>query len=189
MRAVNRELALLARELKLLGGDLVAIDGAFFHGDASKASILTEKRLKQQMAAVDRSIAEYEAALDVYDQAEDVTAATAPSPAVGEEMAQKLAALSAAGGGKHGQIVAGYSVQIAVDDQHQLIVASEVANHGNDTGQLYAMAAAAKEALGAEALTVVADGGHYNGETLKECEDAAITAYIRPPDRDQRLKR
>jgi hypothetical protein len=42
----------LARSLDLLGGTLVAIDGAFFHGDASKASILTKKRLQEQMAAV-----------------------------------------------------------------------------------------------------------------------------------------
>ena len=89
---------------------------------------------------------------------------------------------------KHGQIVAGYNVQIAVDDKHKLIVASEVVNEGNDTGQLYAMAEAAKAALGAATLTAVADTGYYNGETLKACEDAAITAYVPPPDRGQRLK-
>jgi Transposase DDE domain len=90
---------------------------------------------------------------------------------------------------KSGQVVAGYNVQIAVDDKHKLIVASEVVNEGNDTGQLHAMAEAAKAALGAAALTVVADTGYYNGETLKACEDDAITAYVPPPDRDQRLKR
>jgi hypothetical protein len=94
---------------------------------------------------------------------------------------------------KHGQIVAGYNVQIAVDDKHKLIpafarTASEVVNEGNDTGQLHAMAEAAKAALGVAALTAVADAGYYNGETLKACEDAAITAYVPPPDRGQRLK-
>jgi hypothetical protein len=89
---------------------------------------------------------------------------------------------------KHGQIVAGYNVQIAVDDKHKLIVASDVVNDGNDTGQLHAMAQAAKKALGADKLTAVADRGYYNGETLKACEAAAITAYVPPPDRSQRLK-
>jgi hypothetical protein len=84
-------------------------------------------------------------------------------------------------------------VQIAVDDKHKLIpafarTASEVVNEGNDTGQLHAMAEAAKAALGVAALTAVADAGYYNGETLKACEDAAITAYVPPPDRGQRLK-
>src|SRR5205823_4316636 len=89
---------------------------------------------------------------------------------------------------KHGQIVAGYNVQIAVDDKHKLIVASEVVNDGNDTGQLHAMAQAAKQALGVAALTAIADTGYYSGEALKACEDDAITAYVPPPDRDQRLK-
>jgi hypothetical protein len=32
---------------------------------------------------------------------------------------------------------------------------------------------------------VVADTGYYNGETLKACEEAAITPYVLPPDRGQ----
>ena len=69
LRAANREFVVLARSLDLLGGELVALDGAFFHGDASKASILTKKRLEERMAALDRSIAEYHAAVTANDQA------------------------------------------------------------------------------------------------------------------------
>src|SRR5262249_58816542 len=58
---------------------------------------------------------------------------------------------------KNGQIVAGYNVQVVVDDKHKLIVASEVTHDGNDTGQLYAMAKAAKEAVGTKTMQVVAD--------------------------------
>src|ERR1700742_5166521 len=36
LKAVNRRFVLLARELGLVGGTMVAIDGSFFHGDASK---------------------------------------------------------------------------------------------------------------------------------------------------------
>ncbi|HJT09005.1 MAG TPA: IS1182 family transposase [Stellaceae bacterium] len=215
LRAVNRDFVLLARELQLLGGAVVAIDGAFFHGDASKASIVTENRVQHQVAAVSRSIAEYESALESNDRAEEAAAAAAPAPASAAQMAQRLAELRRrraavatdlarlrdSGQGqlsrtdpdarllsKQGQTVAGYNVQIAVDDKHKLIVASAVVNDGNDTGQLAAMAQAAKAALGAETLTVVADTGYYNGEALKECEEAAITAYVPSPDRDQRLK-
>jgi transposase len=56
LRAANRDFVLLARELDLLGGNLVAIDGAFFHGDASKASITTRQRLVEQLANLERSI-------------------------------------------------------------------------------------------------------------------------------------
>ncbi|WP_192814086.1 transposase, partial [Rhodovulum sp. PH10] len=81
---------------------------------------------------------------------------------------------------KTGQTVAGYNVQIAVDDAHKLLVASEVVNDGNDAGQLHPMARAAREALAAETLTVVADAGYYNGATLKRCEEDGIVAYVPP---------
>jgi transposase len=92
LRAANREFVLLARSLDLLGGELVALDGAFFHGDASKASILTKRRLEERMAALDRSIAEYHAALAQNDQAEEAAVA-ASTPPTGANIAEKLAVL------------------------------------------------------------------------------------------------
>jgi transposase len=217
LRAANRDFVLLARELDLLGGALVAIDGAFFHGDASKASIATRKKLAEQLAAVDRDIEAYGSALEANDAEEE-----AHSPAGddrgdpgGGGMSQKLAALMAkrakaqadlerleASGetqlsrtdadarllSKSGQIVAGYNVQVAVDEKHKLIVASEVVNDGNDTGQLYEMAKAAKTALAAETLTVIADVGYYNGGTLKSCQEDGIVPYVPEAKRAGRLK-
>jgi transposase len=208
LQAANRDFVLLLRALDLLGGAMVAIDGAFFHGDASKASIVTGKRLAEQLAAVERDIAAYGAALDANDAAE---AARSPAEArPNEDVAARLAALLAkraarqadlarlAASGetqlsrtdrdarllsKTGQSVAGYNAQIAVDDKHKLIVASAVVNDGNDTGQLDAMALAAKQALAAETLTAVADAGYFNGETLKVCEENGIEAFVPEPRR------
>src|SRR6202795_3763717 len=56
LKAANRSFVLLARELGLVGGAVVAIDGSFFHGDASKASIFTRKRLAEQIASLNREI-------------------------------------------------------------------------------------------------------------------------------------
>jgi hypothetical protein len=89
---------------------------------------------------------------------------------------------------KRGQTVAGYNVQVAVDDKHELIVASEVVNDGNDTGQLHTMATAAKEELGAETFTALADTGYYNGNALKACEEDGITAYVPQARRTARLE-
>jgi hypothetical protein len=88
---------------------------------------------------------------------------------------------------KRGQMVAGYNVQIAVDEKHKLIVASEVVNDGNDSGQLHEMAVAAKAALGVETLQVAADVGYYNGDTLLACEADAIVAYVPEADKNNRL--
>lgn len=216
-KAANRSFVLLARELGLVSGALVAIDGAFFHGDASKASIVTRKRLAEQLAAIDLEIDAYGGALDANDAAE------AARPPAGNErgdgngggdMAQRMAALMAKRAKtqaelsrldesgetqvsrtdadarlltKNGQTIAGYNVQIAIDDAHKLIVASEVVNDGNDTGQLHAMALAAKQSLGAETLQALADVGYYNGAALKRCEEDGIVAYVPPAERTGRL--
>jgi transposase len=211
LKLVNREFVLLARELNLLAGELVAIDGAFFHGDASKGSIVTGKRLAERLAAVERDIEAYGAALDANDAAE---ASSVLGRATGEDIGGKMAALvekraqikadlaqledsgetqlsrtdpDARLLSKNGQVVAGYNVQIAVDSEHKLIVASEVVNDGNDSGQLHATAVAAKEALGVETLRAVADVGYYNGEMLRACEADDIVAYVPEADKNNRL--
>jgi transposase len=217
LKAVNRDFLFVARELGLVGGECVAIDGAFFDGNASKASIKTRTRLAEQLAALDRDIEAYGAALEANDAAE------AEHPAAdgdgggrnGEDVAQKVAALmekrtkvkanltqlddsgetqlsrtdkDARLLSKRGQVIAGYNVQIAVDDKHKLIVASEVVNDGNDSGQLYKMAKATKEELGVETLTALADTGYYNGPALKACEEDAIVAYVPQAKRTARLE-
>jgi len=217
LKLANRSFVLLVRELGLLGGALVAIDGAFFHGDASKASIVTRKRLAAQLAALDREIEAYGGALDANDVAEarSPVADDRGDRGCGGDIAQRMAALMAkraeaqaelgrlAASGdtqlshtdadarlltKNGQTIAGYNVQVAVDDKHKLIVASEVVNDGNDTGQLYEMAKAAKEALAAETLQAIADVGYYNGATLKSCEEDGIVAYVPQAQRTGRLQ-
>ena len=223
LKQANRDFVTALRELDLVGRELVAIDGAFFDGNASKASkasIVTRKRLDEQLAVVDREIAavereveDYTAALDANDAAEAAEPDAKPRP--NEDIAGKLTALLAkrravaadvatleASGqtqlsrtdadarllSKNGQSVAGYNVQIAVDDKHKLIVADEVVNDGNDTGQLHAMAQAACTAVGADTLQAVADTGYFNGETLKACEDSGIEAFVPEPRRGKRLE-
>ena len=70
LRAANRSFVLLVRELGLVGGNVVAIDGSFFHGDASKASIFTRKRLADQIAKLDQEIEAYGKSLEDNDAAE-----------------------------------------------------------------------------------------------------------------------
>src|SRR5579864_2842597 len=71
LKAVNRNFVLLVRELGLVGGAVVAIDGSFFHGDASKASIFTRKRLAEQVARLDLEIEAYGMSIEDNDAAED----------------------------------------------------------------------------------------------------------------------
>jgi transposase len=215
LKAACREFVLVLCDLSLVGGECVAIDGAFFDGNASKASIATRKKLAERLAELDRDIEAYGTALDASDLAEATASPPKPNGGAGEDVAQQVAALmekraklqadlarldesgetqlsrtdpDARRLSKRGQTLAGYNVQIAVDDKHKLIVASEVVNDGNDTGQLYPMAKAAKDELGVEKLTVLADTGYYNSIGLKGCEDDAIVAYVPLAERSSRLE-
>ncbi len=209
LRAANRDFVRLLGRLALLGGDLVAIDGAFFDGNASKSSVVTARRLGERLAALDRDIDAYAEALAASDASEaagpavgsvDPGAAMAALLARRAETAVMLGQLEASGETQHcrtdadarllsksGQSLCGYNVQIAVDAAHKLIVASEVVNDGNDTGQLHDLAAAAQSALSVETLRVVADVGYHNGETLRACEADGIEAFVATPMRGRQL--
>jgi len=219
LKAVNRHFVLVVRSLGLIGGSVVAIDGSFFHGDASKESIFTRKRLAEQIAKLDQEIEFYGKCLEDNDAAEAKEPGKdrldGPGDGGGDDIGAKVAALMAkrsrAEGDlarleesgetqlsltdpdarllvKSGQGVAGYNVQSAVDDMHNLIVASEVVNDSSDVGQLHAMATAAKDALEAETLQALADQGYYSSLELKACEDDGIIAYVPVPENTRHLK-
>jgi transposase len=221
LKQLNKEFLNIMRELDLVGGTLVAVDGAFFDGNASKASITPHDRLEKRVEAIQEDIEAYIATLDENDAAEAMRSVADGNDddwrnrPGGEDVTQKVKALlekhakaqaeleqlkksgeaqlsrtdpDARLLSKRGQVVAGYNVQIAVDDKHKLIVASEVVNDGNDTGQLHEMAKTAKETLGVEMLKVLADTGYYNSNALKECEEDGIVAYVPLPDRTGRMK-
>jgi transposase len=223
LKAVNRGFVLLARELGLVGGSVVAIDGSFFHGDASKASIFTRKRLAEQIAKLDQEIDAYGRSLEDNDAAEAKEPRKDQPDGPGDggggdggDLGAKVSALMAKRSraqadldrleesgetqlsltdrdarllAKNGQALVGYNVQAAVDDKHKLIVASEVVNDSSDVGQLHAMAKAAREALEAEELQVLADAGYYSSTELKACEDDGIVAYVPPSEGNGRLEK
>jgi transposase len=218
LKAVNRSFVLVMRELDLVGGTLVAIDGALFHGNASKGSIFTRKKLAKQIAALDKEIEAYGKSLDANDTEEAKQRTGGPgdgskgdSGDIGERVKELMARRHRAQAdlkeletGDKGQLsktdpdarllskgdqtIAGYNVQSVVDDKHMLIVESEVDNR-SDAGHLHEMSKAAKDALDAKALRVLADAGYYNSEDLKACEDDGITAYVPLQEGNDKLEK
>ena len=212
LKAVNRDFILLCRELSLFGGKEVAVDGSFFSGDASKASIYTEERLNKQIESLERKIAAYQEAVSKQDAADDREGKESLSE--DEHLVEKLKLLQEKQAEKQalqkqlkdseekqistvdndarllrkrGQAVAGYNVQIAVDSKHKLIVAEEVANDGNDTKQLAPMLEKAQEVLHSEDLSGLADSGYYDGNQIKACEEQNITVYVAIPNKSKKI--
>lgn len=212
LKAANRDFLLLCKELALFGGEQVAVDGSFFKADASKTGIYTEAKLNKQLKELDKKIADYQQALAEQDAADD--RAGQGSLVEDEQLQQKLERLrnkqaekknllqqlkdsgdkqvstvdqDARLLTKRGQTVAGYNVQIVVDDKHKLIVAEDVTQDGNDVHQLAPMLAKAQDLLQAENLTGLADSGYYEGNQLKTCEDHQISVYIAIPDKSKAI--
>jgi hypothetical protein len=187
------------REQSLFGAELLAIDGTKIAAVASRKQVMTPKRIEKMNAAIDRKIADYLASMDEADRQEpgsagksaDVTAAIEALKAQRERLQGQAQELAARGLKQmvmtepearlmrtpHGHAVA-YNAQIAVDAEHKLIVAFELTNEGNDYRQLYPMAVQARDAVGADAVTAVADTGYSNGEHGARCEQEGITAVV-----------
>jgi len=197
---VCREFIRFCRNQQLFGAELLAIDGTKIQAVASRKQVITPKGLKEQMAAIDKKVADYLATLDEADRHEpdsraacpDVTAALAALKEQRAALQQQAQELAEQGIKQHvatepdaklmrtanqGFKVA-YNAQAAVDAEHKLIVAFDLTNEGNDSGQLHPMATRGKQELQVEQVTVVADSGYSNGEQGKQCEDSGITAIV-----------
>jgi transposase len=195
---VCRAFTLFCREQSLFGAQLVAIDGSKFQAVASRKQIWSAKRLERVSKAIDEKVEQYLRQMDQGDaqepaQSQEDTQAALQKLLEQKEHLQSLAQRLGASGEPHviptepeakpmrmaaGQTAAAYNIQSAVDAQHSLIVAFEVSDAGNDRQALAGMAEQAKEALGVEALVVVADSGYDNAQQMAQCEALNITPIV-----------
>jgi len=206
LKASNKDFVLLCKELNLLGGESVAVDGSFFKADARKESIYTETRLNKELASLEKKITDYQNTLDQQDAMDDKSGcgSLVEDPQLTEKLdklkarqAEKQALKKALEESGEKQIstvdqdarllkksvetIAGYNGQTVVDSQHHIIVTEELTQDGNDLNQLAPMLEKAKEVLEVENLNGLADAGYYNTQQIKDCEDQNITPYVATP--------
>jgi len=79
---------------------------------------------------------------------------------------------------KNGITIAGYNVQIAVDNKNNFIVGNQVSRKGNDKKLLYKMGILAKKRLRVNTLILLADKGYFSRKNIKKCEEEGIKPYI-----------
>ena len=71
-----------------------------------------------------------------------------------------------------------YNAQVAVDGEHQLIVATELTSNASDQGKMMGLLDEVKET--AQPETVLADAGYCNERDLSELEARGIDGYVAP---------
>ena len=88
----------------------------------------------------------------------------------------------------HTRVAVGYSVQVAVDTKHKLIVEQRVTNQVVDMGLLTETAEPAKQILGVDTIDVVADRGYFKTEDIEACEKTGMVPYVPRPQRGPSVK-
>jgi transposase len=179
IRAACRQFVALCRQVGLLAGGTVALDGSRFKAVNTRDKNFTPGAIRRRVEQIEASIDRYLALLDTADRQEDEVAEMRRSRLTErlERLRQQMRELRAmeraveaapdrqvsltdpdaramATNGK-GTGLVGYNVQAAVDTEHHLIVAHEVTNVGHDHAQLTIMGHQAKAATGADDLTGV----------------------------------
>ena len=200
IRGVCRQFVVLCQQLGLFSEALVAIDGSKFKAVNNRDRNFTSAKLKRRMEEIESSINRYLTDLDTADRQEPavaqarterlqdkITALKAQMQALKQietrlnEAPDKQISLTdpdARSMKTRGTGVVGYNVQTAVDAKNHLIVAHEVTNDGVDRDKLSTMAVKAREAMGVEELTAVADRGYFKSEEILACREAGINVIV-----------
>jgi len=202
IQAACARFVVLCRQLGLFGATLVAIDGSKFKAVNTRDKNFTAYKVKRRIEQVAEHIAGYLQDLDTADRHEGeaveawsgrliekidrlrtqmamlkVMEAEVEAAPDGQVSLTDPDARAMATSGRGSGIV-GYNVQSAVEGEPHLIVAHEVIMTGSDRQQLANMAGQAKDAMGVDALDVLADRGYFSGEEILACEALGATPFV-----------
>jgi transposase len=189
------------KDAELIAGELIAIDGTKSRAHNGKKSNFNQKKIDKHIAYIEAKVEEYLDELeknDVKDTSVKVTniqqkierlkqnkikyelleeklkASGEPQVSTTDSDARALLV--------QGQVVeVSYNIQAAVDDKHNLVVATHTINR-NDKNALSAIAIEAKENLALETFTALVDKGYHNGRELDTCKNHNITTIVAHPD-------
>jgi transposase len=180
-KQIFRAFVLLCKEWGLFGQELVAIDGSKFKAVNNRRRNFTKPKLHKTLEEIDAKIECYMHELDKTD-ADEASVPQLTAEALQEKIRQRrerktpyeglLQEMDSTGQSqvsltdrdsrampKSPKVDVGYNSQVAVDAKHHLFGVQDVTNAVTAVDQLSGMAIQAKEALGVEQLTVVADMG------------------------------
>lgn len=205
IQAACRRFVLLCRNVGLIAGGTVAVDGSRLRAVNARDRNFTPVTIRRRMEQVDASIERYLGMLDTADRQEGEAGelrTTRLSERLGELRRQmrELEAMeeavmaspdrqisltdpdarAMASAGK-GTGLVGYNLQAAVDTGSHIVVAHEVINLGHDRSSLATMGQKAHEATGTQALTVLADRGYFSGPEVLACDAAGVMPICPKP--------
>ena len=209
LKRVFREFVLLCKEIDLIEGKLIAVDGAFLRANASKNQLITKKTVTKDLETIDTKIDEYLKALQFADAQEKKEKNLKPPKDDLTGMKKRkakldkdLALLEEMGVTQYNRTdpdaklmvkpahnLMAYNAQIAVDSKYKFIVATEVSSQANDFGKLSTMVNTVNEIGKGDDCKVVADAGYYTAKDIQQCKDNGVDAYVAIPHKQNKAKK
>lgn len=201
LKEMFRKCVELCIKLNVVEGNTLYVDGSKVRANAGMKNSFTKVQAKERMAQLDRRISRMLKECDLADKQEEdqgswiklqesLSTAKKRRAAIAEAldgMADKDEIVSSNLTDPECRIMAGrqgshasYNVQIVTDDQHGLIVGSDVVSDGNDNRQLKNQLEKASDLLGKNPEVIVADKGYSNRKDFDELTDAKIGVVVPP---------
>ena len=201
LKSLFKLYVLFLKDLNLIGGEVVAIDGTKFRASNSKKNNYSPKKLERHLAYIEEKTSEYLSQLEQQDANEnnkeelsgiqeklerlkkhqlkyealqqELEASGEPQISTTDPDARALLV--------QGQVVEiGYNQQASVDEKHKLVVATHTINR-NDRNALSKIALETKSNLKLDKFTVLADKGYHNGRELQTIQKANIETIVATP--------
>ena len=204
LKRTFREFCMVCRDEGLYGGETVATDSVKIRANNSLKNNHNKVTVKNALAKIDKRFNEYMAALEQGDKEESEEKQPEPEKIkialerlkIRKEKYKKLESrlenesevstidtdsrlMRTGGEGRRLDVC--YNVQTVVDSKHHLIAGFEVSTCSSDAGNLKAMSEMAKETMGAETLTNLADSGYYDSDDIVACEQDGVTCLVAKP--------
>ena len=207
LKKVLRQCARLCLKLKVIAGNTLFVDGSKFRANAGINNTRTKKGCKELLEKVDQRIDQLLRECEQTDQAEKSQDSFVK---LQEELSQKqtlkakvqdvLDTLNSEGldrinttdpdciriHGRQGSH-AGYNAQITVDEEHGLIVNSDVVTENNDQNQFANQIEQAHDILESPCKNACADAGYSDGDELEKIDQQDITVIV--PNQQQASKK
>jgi len=198
LKQVFKEFVLLCKNLNLIEGSLVAVDGAFLRANASKNRLILKRSAKKRLEDIEKQIEAYLTLLETTDKEEqssvnkikiddDIDNLKKRKQRLEEEL-QLLDKLKkeqynqtdpdATLMCKPAHNLMAYNSQIAVDDKYKFIVATHISTEGGDKKELHNMAKLTKEIIDNDNLTMTADKGYASSVEIKKCLEDNINIIV-----------
>ena len=188
------------KDADLIAGEIIAIDGTKSRAHNSKKANFSQKKIDKHLAYIEEKTQQYLDQIEQNDTQENNTSITNIQAKIErlktnkinyDLLAEKLKAsgepqISTTDQDARALLVQGvvvevsYNIQAAVDNKHNLVVATHTINR-NDLNALGTIALEAKENLGVATFTVLVDKGYHNGREIDQCKNHNITTIVAHP--------